>query len=107
MITGAVQHDGSHSAVGWKYENITTDTTTDVNSGEGILHSITINTPIASSVITVYDNTAASGTKIATITLPATLVSQGPMTALYDVTYTTGLTIVTGTGASDVTVSYI
>jgi hypothetical protein len=52
-----------------------------------------------------YDNTAGSGTKIGTITLPATLLSDGPREASYDLRFSTGLTIVT-TGTSDVTVVY-
>jgi hypothetical protein len=86
--------------------NISTATTTTVKASAGFLHSITINTPVASSVITIYDNTAGSGTKIGTITLPAVLLQQGPYTALFDVVFNTGLTIVTATGASDITVSW-
>ncbi len=86
--------------------NITTTGTTVVKAAAGFLHTLTINTPVASSVITLYDNTAASGTKLATITLPATLLMEGPDTAIYDLLFTTGLTIVTATGASDITVSY-
>jgi hypothetical protein len=91
---------------GHQYQNITTDATTIVKSGSGVLHRIVINTPVASSVITLYDNTTNSGSKIGTITLPATLLSQGPMVAQYELAFTTGLTIVTGTGASDITVVY-
>lgn len=92
----------------FSYQNITlaAPTTTTVKSGAGFLHAITINKPVASSVITIYDNTAGSGTVIGTITLPATLLAQGPYTAIYDVAFGTGLTIVTATGASDITVSF-
>ena len=99
--------DGNAHPIGWRYANITTDTTTEVKAGSGVLHSITINTPVASSIINLYDNTAASGTLIGTITLPATLLSDGAKTAIYDVAFATGLTIKTTTGASDITVSYI
>lgn len=88
------------------YANISAAATTIVKAASGFLHSITINTPVASSVITIYDNTVASGTKIGTITLPAVLLQQGPYTANLDVVFNTGLTIVTATGASDITVSY-
>jgi len=87
----------------FKYGNITTDTTTTLKTGAGILHSLSFNTPVATTVVTVYDNTAGSGTKIATITVPA---SPQPVTMFYDVAFTTGLTIVTATAASDITVSY-
>ena len=79
--------------------NIASATTT-VIGGPGILHSIVINTT-AAGTITIYDNTAASGTKIATIKASAV---EG--TYLYDVRCRTGLTIVTA-AASDITVSYL
>ena len=85
------------------YANITGDTTTTVKSGKGYLHAITLNAPTATETITIYDNTAGSGTKIGTITIPASPV---PVTLFYDVAFWTGLTIVTATAASDITVSY-
>jgi len=90
----------------FNFSNITGTTTTLVSSGEGVLHNITINKAVASSVVTIYDGlTAAAGTKIGTITLPGTLLrSQDTLT--YDVTFKVGLTIVTASGASDITVSY-
>lgn len=88
----------------WQYKNIAAQTTgTSIRSGQGILHSITLNKPTATSVITVYDNTAASGTKIATITVPA---SPQPVTLTYDVNYYTGLEVVMATADSDITLSY-
>lgn len=87
------------------YKNITTATTTVVKGTNGLLHSITVNTEVASATITVYDNTAASGTKIATITLPSTITGINPFTLVLDVGFTTGLTVVTS-GATDLTVAY-
>lgn len=77
--------------------------TTTLLSGPGWLESITLNTKGASSnTITVYDNTAGSGTKIATI--DSTL---GIQTLFYQCSVKTGLTIVIATGtAADITVSY-
>jgi hypothetical protein len=92
-------------AGGTAYKNITTATTTAVKSGVGFLHALTINTYVASATITIYDNTAASGTKIGTITLPSTITADAPVTLTFDVGFATGLTIVTS-GATDVTVSY-
>lgn len=89
----------------FSYANISSATTTTVKSGAGFLHSITFNKPVASEVWTIYDNTAGSGTKIGTITLPATLLAQGPYTAIYDVAFGTGLTIVSGS-TTDGTVSF-
>jgi len=92
----------------FKYKNITlaAPTTTVVSTGEGILHSIIINKAVVSSVITIYDGiSVALGTLIGTITLPATLLrTQEVLT--YDVALKKGLTIVTATGACNLTVSY-
>lgn len=84
----------------FSYTNISAGATTVVKSGAGVLHSITVNTT-AAGAITVYDNTAASGTKIATIAASPVIGS----TFIYDVSFGTGLTIVTA-AASDITVSY-
>ena len=82
-----------------KLLNIASATTTTVKSGSGYLNRIVINTT-AAGAITIYDNTAASGTKIATIAASAAL---GIYT--YQGRFSIGLTIVTA-AASDITVSY-
>jgi hypothetical protein len=84
------------------FANITTDTTTALKTGPGYLHTVCINTPAATGTITIYDNTAGSGTKIGTITSYASL----PGCFTYDVAFWNGLTIVTATAAPDVTVSF-
>lgn len=86
------------------YTNISTATTTVVKSGAGFLHMIMVNKAVASDVITIYDNTSAAGTKIATVTMPAVLLSS-QVNLRFDVTFSTGLTIVTAQ-ASDSTVSW-
>jgi hypothetical protein len=80
-------------------------TTTVIKSGAGFLHLITVNKSAGTGVITCYDNTAGSGTTIATITSPVTLV-ESQFTLTYDVSFATGLTCVTSTAAQDITVSY-
>ena len=86
----------------YSYQNITTDTTTTLKTGPGYLHTVCINTPAATGTITIYDSTAASGTKIGTITSYAsTAVCQH-----YDVAFWIGLTIVTATAAPDITVTF-
>lgn len=79
---------------------ISTATTTTVKTGGGVLHAITV-TEAAAGAITVYDNTAASGTVKAV--LKASIVEG---TYIFDITFATGLTIVTA-GASKITVSYL
>lgn len=91
------------SGGGYTYSNITGDATTTIKSGAGSLHTLTFNNPVATETVTIYDSTAGSGTKIGTITVPA---SPMPVTLTYDVNFATGLTIVTATAASDITVSY-
>jgi hypothetical protein len=86
------------TGAGYKYTNIDSATTTTVISGSGILKSITIN-ETAAGAITVYDNTAGSGTKIATLKAS---IAEG--TYEYNVLFRTGLTIVTA-GASNITVA--
>lgn len=85
------------------YTNITTQTTTTIKSGSGYLKGFVINTPVASAVWTIYDNTAGSGSKIGTVTLPATLLSSGPITVLYQAKFTIGLTVVTSGASADST----
>ena len=86
----------------WAYRNITADATTVLKTGPGYLHTVCVNTPAATATITVYDNTAASGTKISTITSFASV--SGCFT--YDAAFWTGLTIVTATAAPDITVTF-
>jgi bifunctional ADP-heptose synthase (sugar kinase/adenylyltransferase) len=83
----------------YAYANITTATTTTVKTGAGKLAALIINAT-AAAAITIYDNTAASGTKIATLKAS---VAEGSY--LYNCQFATGLTIVTA-GTPDITVIY-
>ena len=85
---------------GRKYSHVNTATTTTSKTGAGFLHTFCNNTPVASASAVAYDNTAASGTVLFSITLPATLVGEGFNCATYDLAFTTGLTVVT-TGTAD------
>lgn len=93
----------NYAVSAYAYTNITTDATTTVKSGIGILHTICVNTPAATETIQIYDNTAGSGTKIGLITEFASV--GGCFT--FDVNFRTGLTIVTATAAGDITVSWL
>lgn len=77
-----------------------------MKSGAGRLQKIIFNKPLALSVVTIYDNTSASGTKIGTITLPVTLLSAEPVRD-FNCIFSTGLTIVTSGASSDITIIYI
>ncbi len=88
----------------WQKTHIGAGTaTTTIKTGVGILHAITFNTKGASSnTLTVYDNTAASGTVIAIID-----TTDKVTTLFYDCPFLIGLTVIsaTGTGA-DVTIMW-
>lgn len=87
---------------GYTYTNVTSATTTTVKSGAGFFKRVTINTCVASATITLYDNTAASGTKIGTLTCPSSLTSEVPTFVDFEAAFATGLTAVTS-GATDLT----
>lgn len=86
------------------FKNITTAATTTVKSGAGYLHEVCINKTVASATISMFDNTAGSGTSIGVITMPASLI-QSATCFQYDIEFSTGLTLTT-VGAQDITVSY-
>lgn len=87
----------------YSYANITGTTTTVVKSGAGFLHSITLNKPTATCTIKIDDAVTDTTPVIGTITVPA---NPMPVTLVYDIAFSVGLTIVTGTASSDITVSY-
>ena len=91
-----------------KYRNVVGNSTDVVKSGPGVLQAIMINNSTTGGVLTIYDNTAASGTKIATITLPTGGVNPVP-TAINNlgIEFETGLTVVTtGSIANNFTIVY-
>jgi predicted RecA/RadA family phage recombinase len=91
---------------GYSFTNLASTATTTIKSGLGVLRKIVVNKPLAAAVVTIYDNTAGSGTKIGTITMPATLLTDGPYTVLYDAQFDTGLTVVTTVAIMDLTFVY-
>lgn len=90
----------------FNYVNITAaaPTTTLVKTGAGFLHSITFNKPAATGVVKIDDAITDTTPIIGTITTPA---NPQPFTVVYDIAFSTGLTIVTSTAAQDITISYI
>lgn len=90
-----------------RYININSalSTTTTFKSGAGFLNKITINTWVASGTLTVYDSLTATGTKIASIALPAT--GGVPITLTYEANFQTGLTILSTVAGLDFTVSLL
>ncbi len=88
----------------YNFTNIAAQTAgVTLRTGRGVLHAIAFNKPIATSVLTIYDGTSTAGTKIGTVTIPA---SPQLFTLEYDVAFVTGLFIVMATADMDVTVSW-
>lgn len=83
--------------------NITTDATTTLKSGAGLLGSVCVNTVASGETIAIYDNTVGSGTKIGTITSAS---GQSPSCETFNASFYTGLTVVTATAAGDLTVTW-
>lgn len=98
-----------------KFRNMTGNSTVTVKSGGGVIRGIGINNNNTGGEITIYDNTAASGTKIATIqigTPSGGLLSsngqQSPNYVTMIAEFTTGLTVVTTSSSNnDITVYYV
>ena len=86
-----------------QYTHLNANATTNLRTGNGVLHSITINTKGATSnTLTLYDNTVGSGTVIALID-----TTSNVQTLIYDLQFLTGLTAVIAAGtAADVTITW-
>lgn len=86
------------------YKNIVAQTGgTLVKTGQGVLHIVTLNKPVATAVITFYDGLTTGGTVMGTITVPA---SPQPQTLEYNITFNTGLFVVLATADMDFTINY-
>lgn len=98
----SLRKDGNGSTGTWAKGYITTQTTTLLKTGPGILHSVTINKPTATTTIEL-DDAITNTNPFAIITVPA---SPMPVTLIYDVEFTTGLSVTTGTANSDITIAF-
>jgi len=91
---------GSHTASPWNYKSLTASGTTVVKTGAGQLYGFYVGT--AAGNITIYDNTAGSGTVIvATSAVPA-----AGSVVLLPISFGTGLTVVLS-GAAVVSALYL
>ena len=84
----------------FQYAPISAAGTLNVGGANTTLVGVTVNKGASTSTLTLYDNTAGSGTKIATIDCSAT----GNFS--YFVRCKTGLTAVMATANADVTIIY-
>lgn len=85
--------------------HITTATTTLVKTGPGTLRSICVNTVATPGTITIDDALTATTPTYGVITSPTTVTGVDPFCQTYNISFFTGLTIVT-TGTQDITVNY-
>jgi hypothetical protein len=90
--------EAKHNSAPWSFKNLTASGTTVVKTGAGQLHGFFVGA--ATGNITIYDNTAASGTKI----LDASALVAG--NNLLECSFSTGLTIVLS-GAGVVTALFL
>lgn len=89
------------STGGYSFSHLAANGTTTIKSGAGTLHTVSINNTGTTDTVTIYDNTAGSGSVIAVIG------SSVETTLKYDLAFSTGLTVViAGTTAPDVTFTY-
>src|SRR3569833_2017833 len=99
----AAPYYGQTQNVGKFYNMTGTNSGELVKTGEGVLYRIIINNPTATAVITLYDGLTSSGTKLGTITVPA---SPQPVSLPYFVFFSTGGGGAQGTAACDLTISF-
>lgn len=87
---------------GYNYTHLAATATTLVKTGPGILHAIVVNTPVAGTIEA--DDALTNTTPVIAILTIGTATAMAPFSAIYDVEFSTGLTIKITTGASDVTI---
>lgn len=105
MTTNAQQFTATPAVPSYYLSAFTTSTT--IKSGSGSVHTVSVNSKASvAHTLTLYDNTAANGTILATID-----VTNTPGTSYtYDMEFANGLTIAMPTGGggtpADVTITY-
>jgi hypothetical protein len=93
-------------AIGARFLNVAAQATTVVKASAGILHRIVVNKAVANGTLTIYDNaSAASGTKLATVTCPGTLL-QNHFVLEFGCAVANGIVIVGGAADVDYTAVY-
>jgi hypothetical protein len=102
LPTSPLRKDPNGVGETWAKAYITTQTTTLLKTGAGVLHSVTINKPVATGTIEL-DDAITNTNPFAIITTPT---GPFPLTLIYDVEFTTGLSVTTGTASQDITISF-
>ena len=104
VIHVAAQPTSSPTYPVYNFTNITTNDTTQVLTGDGVLHTVCINNAgAASNTASIYDDDDGTSLPIGVIDT----VELNGRCFLYDAAVTTGIRVITGTGtAADLTVTY-
>src|SRR6266571_4717443 len=87
---------------GYNYTRVTTAATTLVKTGPGVLHAVIVNKPTATATIELDD--AITNTTPIIGLLAAFAASIAPFSLIYDVAFTTGLSVTVGTATVDATI---
>ena len=87
---------------GYNYTRVTSAATTQIKTGPGILHAIVVNKPTSTATIEADD--ALSNTTPVIAILGAFAASIAPFQLIYDVEFTTGLSVTVGTATVDATI---
>lgn len=99
-VTMGIQ--GTVTIGGYNYTRVTSAATTLVKTGPGILHAIVVNKPTSTATIEA-DDALTNTTPIIGI-LGAFAASIAPFTVVYDVAFTTGLSVTVGVATVDATI---
>lgn len=94
--------EGTVTIGGYNYTRVTSAATTLVKTGPGILHAIVVNKPTSTATIEADD--ALTNTTPVIGILGAFAASIAPFTVVYDVAFTTGLSVTVGTATVDATI---
>ncbi len=94
--------EGTVRIGGYNYTRVTTAATTLVKTGPGVLHAIVVNKPTSTATIEADD--AITNTTPVIGILGAFAASIAPFQLIYDVAFTTGLSVTVGTATVDATI---
>jgi hypothetical protein len=94
--------EGTVRIGGYNYTRVTTAATTLVKTGPGVLHAIVVNTPTATATIELDDALTNTTPIIGKQLMPTT--AANPFTVVYDVAFTTGLSVTVAIATVDATI---
>jgi hypothetical protein len=80
---------------------VTTAATTLVKTGPGVLHAVVVNTPTSTGTLELDDALTNTSPIIGKMLFAAAIA---PFTAVYDVEFTTGLSVTVGVATIDATI---